>query len=46
MRIRNTQKRKKQIRKHLEEESLENMDQFAFRGMKKHGFANEDVINK
>lgn len=43
VRIKKTQKKKKEIRKKLEEESLENMDQFAFRGLKQRGIAGEDV---
>lgn len=45
MRIKNTQKRKKEIRKKLEDDSLENMDQLVFRGLKQNGFAKEDVKN-
>ncbi|KAI1699108.1 moulting cycle domain-containing protein [Ditylenchus destructor] len=35
--------RRKEKRKHLEEESLENMDQFVFRGMRNRGMVEEDL---
>ncbi|KAI1703975.1 moulting cycle domain-containing protein [Ditylenchus destructor] len=36
-------KRRKEKRKHLEDESLENMDQFVFRGMRDRGMVQEDL---
>ncbi|CAM6031941.1 unnamed protein product [Sphagnum compactum] len=41
--LRNHEKNKKKTRKHLEDESLENMEQFAFRGLRDKGAIGEDI---
>uniref|UniRef100_A0A915DNU2 Uncharacterized protein n=1 Tax=Ditylenchus dipsaci TaxID=166011 RepID=A0A915DNU2_9BILA len=42
-RIRDSNTKRKLIKKRLEEESIENMEQFAFRGMKSRGMVGEDL---
>ncbi|CAM6031940.1 unnamed protein product [Sphagnum compactum] len=41
--LRNHEKNKKKTRRHLEDESLENMEQFAFRGLRDKGAIGEDI---
>ncbi|KAI1732619.1 moulting cycle domain-containing protein [Ditylenchus destructor] len=43
IKITDSNKRRKEIRRKLEEESLENMEQFAFRGMKDRGMVQDDL---